>query len=52
MPLQRVGLPDEIARATRFLARDEASYCNWAELAADGGMSARAYYSGLPGAPL
>ncbi len=26
VPLQRFGLPDEIARATLFLASDEASY--------------------------
>ncbi|AJY23988.1 putative short-chain dehydrogenase/reductase SDR [Burkholderia ambifaria AMMD] len=52
VPLQRVGLPDEIARATLFLARDEASYCNGTELAVDGGMAACAYYPGLPGAPL
>ncbi|WDD92180.1 glucose 1-dehydrogenase [Burkholderia sp. FERM BP-3421] len=51
VPLQRVGLPDEIARATLFLASDEASYCNGAELAVDGGMVAGAYYPGLPGAP-
>ncbi|MCA8017653.1 glucose 1-dehydrogenase [Burkholderia metallica] len=51
VPLQRVGLPDEIARATLFLASDEASYCNGAELAVDGGMAAGAYYPGLPGAP-
>ncbi|KVV51416.1 3-alpha-hydroxysteroid dehydrogenase [Burkholderia territorii] len=51
VPLQRVGLPDEIARATLFLASDEASYCNGAELSVDGGMAAGAYYPGLPGAP-
>jgi 3alpha(or 20beta)-hydroxysteroid dehydrogenase len=51
VPLQRVGLPDEIARATLFLASDDASYCNGAELAVDGGMAAGAYYPGLPGAP-
>ena len=39
VPLRRVGLPDEIARATLFLASDEASYRNGAELAVDGGMA-------------
>ncbi|CAI8782755.1 Short-chain dehydrogenase/reductase SDR [Burkholderia ambifaria] len=52
VPLQRVGLPDESARATLFLASDEASYCNGAEMAVDGRMAAGAYYPGLPGAPL
>lgn len=51
VPLQRVGDPQEIARATLFLASDEASYCNGSELAVDGGMTAGAYYPGLPGAP-
>ncbi|MFC4708953.1 glucose 1-dehydrogenase [Paraburkholderia caffeinitolerans] len=51
VPLQRVGLPEEVARATLFLASDEASYCNGTELAVDGGMVAGAYYPGLPGAP-
>nr|WP_249203266.1 SDR family oxidoreductase [Burkholderia ambifaria] len=49
VPLQRVGLPDEIARATLFLASDEASYCNGAELAVDGGMAAGAYYPRIAG---
>ncbi|WP_244100470.1 SDR family oxidoreductase [Burkholderia ambifaria] len=52
VPLQRFCLPDEIARATLFLASDEASYCNDTEPAVDGGMAAGAYYPGLPGAPL
>ncbi len=51
VPPRRVGLPDEIARATLFLASDEASYRNGAELAVDGGMAAGAYYPGLPVAP-
>ncbi|CAE6764272.1 3-alpha-(or 20-beta)-hydroxysteroid dehydrogenase [Paraburkholderia domus] len=52
VPMQRVGEPDEIARATLFLASDEASYCNGSELSVDGGMAAGSYYAGLPGAPV
>lgn len=51
VPLQRIGESDEIARATLFIASDEASYISGAELAVDGGWSAGAYYSALPGAP-
>ena len=52
VPAQRVGDPDEVARATLFLASDEASYCHGSELAVDGGMSAGSYYPGLPGSPI
>ena len=51
VPLQRVGEPEEVARASLFLASDEASYLCGAEIAVDGGMLAGHYYPGLPGAP-
>lgn len=38
-PLGRLGNPDEIARATVFLASDDASFITGAVLAADGGMT-------------
>ena len=37
IPLGRVGEPDEIAKATLFLASDDASFVNGADLQVDGG---------------
>ncbi len=51
VPLQRVGAPEEVARATLFLASDESSYLCGAEIAVDGGMLTGQYYFGFPGAP-
>lgn len=51
IPLQRVGGPEEVARATLFLASDDASYLAGAEIAVDGGMLTGHYYTGMPGAP-
>ncbi len=51
VPLQRIGEPEEVARATLFLASDDASYLCGAEIAVDGGMLVGHYYQGLPGAP-
>jgi len=50
VPLQRVGAPEEVARATLFLASDDASYLAGAEIAVDGGMLAGQYYEDFPGA--
>jgi NAD(P)-dependent dehydrogenase (short-subunit alcohol dehydrogenase family) len=38
-PLQRYGIPDEIAATALFLASDEASYVNGQAIAVDGGLS-------------
>lgn len=51
VPLQRIGEPEEIARASLFVASDEASYISGAEIAVDGGWSAGYYQPVLPGAP-
>ena len=39
-PMGRVGTPEEIARATLFLASDESSYVTGAEFVVDGGIRA------------
>jgi NAD(P)-dependent dehydrogenase (short-subunit alcohol dehydrogenase family) len=39
VPLGRMGVPDDIAKAASFLASDEASYVNGVELFVDGGIA-------------
>lgn len=51
VPLQRIGEPEEVARASLFIASDDASYISGAELAVDGGWTAGYYQPLLPGAP-
>jgi 3alpha(or 20beta)-hydroxysteroid dehydrogenase len=39
-PVQRVGMPEDVANLALFLASDESSYCSGAEFIVDGGASA------------
>ena len=41
IPLGALGRPEQVAQAVLFLSSDEASYITGAELAVDGGLSAR-----------
>lgn len=50
-PAQRMGLAEEVANATLFLASDEASYVIGAELIIDGGSASGIYQPGIGGEP-
>jgi 3alpha(or 20beta)-hydroxysteroid dehydrogenase len=50
-PIQRIGEPEEVAKASLFLASSDASYICGAELAVDGGQTVGLYTPFLPGAP-
>lgn len=50
-PVQRAGTPEELAHAALYLASDESSYVNGAELVVDGAWTAGALVPGMPGYP-
>ncbi|GLR65453.1 3-alpha-hydroxysteroid dehydrogenase [Acidocella aquatica] len=50
-PIRRIGEPAEVARASLYLASDDASYACGAELTVDGGMTLGVFSEFLPGAP-
>jgi NAD(P)-dependent dehydrogenase (short-subunit alcohol dehydrogenase family) len=39
IPMRRFGLPDEVAKAVRFLCSDDASYITGSCLVVDGGLT-------------
>jgi NAD(P)-dependent dehydrogenase (short-subunit alcohol dehydrogenase family) len=43
VPLRRLGRPEDIARAVRFLLSDDAAYVTAAELVVDGGVTRTAF---------
>jgi 3alpha(or 20beta)-hydroxysteroid dehydrogenase len=47
-PIPRVGMPDEVAAVSLFLATDEASYTTGSEIVADGGWNAGLMLDLLP----
>jgi 3alpha(or 20beta)-hydroxysteroid dehydrogenase len=40
IPLRRIGVPEDVARLTLWLASDESSYVTGGEFLVDGGMKA------------
>ncbi|MDX3226342.1 SDR family oxidoreductase [Streptomyces sp. ME19-01-6] len=48
LPLARIGEPEDVARAVRWLLSDEASWITGADLVVDGGRRVRAAYRARP----